>query len=76
MTTSRTELEGQLTPFAYRVNDACRLIGIGRTKLYELARCGRIRLLKIDGCSRVEAASIAGLVAASRKNEASSSGRG
>ncbi|WP_083656017.1 helix-turn-helix domain-containing protein [Mongoliimonas terrestris] len=34
-------------PFAYRVNAACRVLGIGRTKLYGLINEGRIRPIKI-----------------------------
>jgi excisionase family DNA binding protein len=35
--------------FAYRVNDACRMVGIGRTKLYALAKKGKLKLLRIGG---------------------------
>jgi len=36
-------------PLALRVNDACRAAGIGKTKLYSLAKEGRLRLIKLDG---------------------------
>jgi excisionase family DNA binding protein len=34
---------------AYRVNEACWALGIGRTKLYELVKAGELRLIKIAG---------------------------
>ena len=34
---------------AYRIPDACRMVGIGKTKLYELAKHGRLRLIHVDG---------------------------
>lgn len=34
-------------PFAYRVNAACQVLGIGRTKLYGLINEGRIRPIKV-----------------------------
>jgi excisionase family DNA binding protein len=34
---------------AYRVPEACHLLGIGRTSLYELVRDGKLKLVKIAG---------------------------
>lgn len=34
---------------AYRVNEACQCLGIGRTSLYELVKSGELRLIKIAG---------------------------
>ncbi len=34
---------------AYRINDFCREIGIGRTTFYELLKAGRIRTVTIGG---------------------------
>lgn len=36
-----------LVKHAYRVDEACYVIGIGRTKFYEEAKKGRIKLAKI-----------------------------
>ena len=33
-------------PLAYRINDASRALGVGRTKLYELAAQGRLKLVQ------------------------------
>lgn len=35
--------------FAYPINDACHVLGIKRTSLYELAKLGQLRLIKIAG---------------------------
>ena len=35
--------------FAYSVDEACRLLSIGRTSLYELAKTGQLKLIKIAG---------------------------
>lgn len=34
---------------AYRVNEACQCLGIGRTSLYELVKAGDLKLIKIAG---------------------------
>lgn len=36
-----------LVPLAHAIPDACRRIGIGRTKLYQLLEAGEIRAIKI-----------------------------
>ena len=38
---------------AYRIDEACHALGIGRTSLYELAKAGQIKLIKIAGRSLV-----------------------
>lgn len=40
-------------PFSFRIADASRLLGIGRTSLYELAKSGKIKIIKIAGRSVV-----------------------
>jgi excisionase family DNA binding protein len=47
---------------AYRIPDACRAVGIGRTSLYRLVSEGKLRLVKIAGRSLVDAASLRDLV--------------
>lgn len=34
---------------AYRVNEACHALGIGRTSLYELVKTGELKLIKVAG---------------------------
>jgi excisionase family DNA binding protein len=34
-------------PLAVRIREACRLTGIGRSKLYELIGAGEIRIVKV-----------------------------
>lgn len=36
-------------PLAYRVQDACYALGIGRTSFYELVKTGELTLIKIAG---------------------------
>ncbi len=45
-------------PLAYRINDASRALGVGRTKLYELAAQGRLKLVRIGGRTLVPADSL------------------
>jgi excisionase family DNA binding protein len=35
--------------YAFRVEEACRLLGISRTSLYALAKSGQVQLIKIAG---------------------------
>lgn len=34
---------------AYRVDEACQCLGIGRTSLYALVKAGELKLIKIAG---------------------------
>ena len=36
-------------PYAYRVSDAVRMSGLGRTKLYELIKSGELRSIRVGG---------------------------
>ena len=49
-------------PICVRVNDAARMIGIGRTKLYELISNGELEAVKIGKATRVTTASLNDLV--------------
>ena len=49
-------------PICVRVNDAARMIGIGRTKLYELIATGELETVKIGKATRVTTASLHDLV--------------
>jgi excisionase family DNA binding protein len=45
-----------------RVNDAARMIGVGRTKLYELISNGELETVKIGKATRITTASLHKLV--------------
>ena len=42
-------------PKAYRVPDACKALGIGKSTLYRLAQAQKVRIVKIGGRSVVPA---------------------
>ncbi len=46
----------------YRVNDACRALGIGRTLIYSLIADGQIRAIKIAGRTLIPKSEIDRLV--------------
>ncbi|MES1975597.1 MAG: helix-turn-helix domain-containing protein [Pseudomonadota bacterium] len=49
-------------PIAIRIPEACRMIGIGRSKLYELITSGEIETIKIGVSRLVLVASLARFV--------------
>lgn len=49
-------------PICVRVDDAARMIGVGRTKLYELISSGELETVKIGKATRVTTASLHELV--------------
>lgn len=49
-------------PICVRVNDAARMIGIGRTKLYELISTGELETVKIGKATRITTASLQELI--------------
>jgi excisionase family DNA binding protein len=49
-------------PICVRVNDAARMIGVGRTKLYELISNGELETVKIGKSTRITTASLHRLV--------------
>ena len=55
-----------IEPICVRINDAARMIGIGRTKLYELISSGELETVKIGKATRVTTASLRELVRRSR----------
>ena len=42
-----------INAFAFRINDACRMGGFGRTMAYELVKQGRLKLLRVGGRSLI-----------------------
>jgi excisionase family DNA binding protein len=45
-------------PRLFTVPEACDLLKVRRTKLYELARAGKLVLTKLDGCTRISSTEI------------------
>jgi excisionase family DNA binding protein len=53
---------GPPEPICVKVNDAARMIGVGRTKLYELIATQQIEVIKLGKSTRVTTASLRALV--------------
>jgi excisionase family DNA binding protein len=51
---------------AYRVDEACHALGIGRTSLYELVKSGELKLIKIAGRTLVPRSELERLTSADR----------
>ncbi len=58
-------------PLCVRVNDAARMIGVGRTKLYELISSGELETVKIGKATRITTASLYDLVKRQRSSNSS-----
>jgi excisionase family DNA binding protein len=50
-------------PLAYNVNDACRALGIGRTKLFELIKSGAVDGRRAGGRLLIPAESLRSFLA-------------
>jgi excisionase family DNA binding protein len=48
----------QAMPITVRIRQACRLTGIGRSKLYELVAAGEIEIIKVGTITLVPVASL------------------
>ena len=54
-------------PICVKVNDAARMIGVGRTKLYELIASGEIEAIKLGKSTRITTVSLHELVRRQRE---------
>ena len=54
------------TKLAFRINEACRALGIGRTSVYDMAKKGQIKLIKIAGRTLVPRSEIERLTTVDR----------
>lgn len=54
-------------PLTVRVPEACRLTGIGRSKLYELITDGSIEIVKVGGMTLIPYESLKRLIAGGRE---------
>jgi len=59
-----------IEPIAVPINDACRVLSIGRTKLYHLAAAGELPLVKIGRRTLVPVAALRAFVDARVKEAA------
>jgi excisionase family DNA binding protein len=57
-----TNVNRQPEPIAYTVNDACRVLGLGRTFLYQMINDGRLEARKIGKRTLITAVSLHRLV--------------
>jgi excisionase family DNA binding protein len=55
--------ESGLPILLVRPEDAARVLGVGRTKVYELMRTGALRSVRLDGSRRIPATALAEFVA-------------
>jgi excisionase family DNA binding protein len=51
-----------IEPLGYSIDDATRLVGVGRTTIYALAKENRLEIVKLRGRSIVTAKSLRKLV--------------
>lgn len=54
-------------PITVRINEACRLTGIGRSKLYALIQAGEIEIIKVGTITLVPTASLMAFLADRRR---------
>jgi excisionase family DNA binding protein len=51
-----------IRPLTVRIRDACRLTGIGRSKLYELIAAGEVEVVKVGAITLVPVSSLRSLL--------------
>lgn len=56
-------MSNNVHPLAHRVEDACRMIGVGRTSLYRLISQGKLRTIRIAGRTLVSHREVERLIA-------------
>lgn len=56
-----------LSPLAYRIPDAVRVSGLGRTKLYELIKTGELKTVRVGGRRLVPANELKALLSAATR---------
>lgn len=58
--------EKSVQPLTVRIREACRMTGIGRSKLYELIQAGEIEIIKIGSMTLVPVDSLQSFLTARR----------
>ena len=59
-----------LKPISVRVPTACRMIGIGRAKFYQLIAAGEIEISKVGATTLIPVASLEALIARNTRRAA------
>ena len=54
--------EPEMEPISVRIREACRLTGVGRSKLYELIASGEVETVKIGRITLVPMRSLRALI--------------
>jgi excisionase family DNA binding protein len=62
MTPMQGEAASPFVPLTVRIPEACRLTGIGRSKLYELIKAGEIEIIKVGAMTLVPMAGLAAFI--------------
>lgn len=57
----------QIAPLSVRIKEACRMTGIGRSKLYELIAAGDIEVIKVGSMTLVPVEGLRSFLAARRE---------
>lgn len=60
-------------PLTVRIREACRLTGIGRSKLYELIAAGEIEIIKVGAITLIPTQSLQSFVELRRNGQCSPS---
>jgi len=55
---SQDDRQSPIAPITVRIKDACRMTGIGRSKLYELIDTGEIETFKVGSITLIPVESI------------------
>jgi excisionase family DNA binding protein len=61
------EVANNHAPITVRIRDACRMTGIGRSKLYELIAAGEIETIKVGTITLISTAALEHFVERKRK---------
>ena len=56
-------MESSIYPLCFRIEDACRSIGIGRTALYAMIKTGQLKAVRIAGRTLIPRTEVERLIA-------------
>lgn len=66
---SKTAPAGAIPPICIRIPEACRLTGIGRSKMYELIGAGEIEIIKVGTMTLVPMTALTEFIEALRRGQ-------